>query len=242
MGYILLAGGSEFGGQMEECDRRAIQLAGGSGARICIVPTAAVPDDNHERAGNNGVRWFRSLGAVNVSLLPLIDSQSANDERWVREVEDSRLIYILGGFPRYLEVVLRESRVWEAIRKACGTSAVLAGSSAGAMVLCQWYFDPRDSEVRGGLELLEKTCMLPHHDTFGQSWVSRLKGLPSDTLLMGIDEKTGVIDDGPEGRWRVYGKGAVTLYRTGRSIQRFDRGQCFQMEARATAGHRGAGS
>jgi hypothetical protein len=68
MGHILLEGGSEFGGQMEECDRRAIQLAGGVGARIRIVPTAAVPDDNHQRAGENGVRWFRSLGVVTLYL------------------------------------------------------------------------------------------------------------------------------------------------------------------------------
>lgn len=236
MGYILLEGGAEFGGQMEECDRRAIQLAGGAGARICIVPTAAAPDDNHERAGSNGVRWFQSLGAVNVCSLPLTDPHAANDERWVREVEGSQLIYILGGFPRYLEGVLRGSRTWKTIREACTGHAVLAGSSAGAMVLCEWYFDPLGQEIRRGLNLLEKTCMLPHHDTFGKSWVSRLGGLPSDTLLIGIDEQTGVIDDGPEGRWRVYGKGAVTLYRTRESVERFSRGRSFQMGPRATHG------
>ena len=102
MGHILLEGGSEFGGRMEECDRRAIQLAGGAGARIRIVPTAAVPDDNHQRAGENGVRWFRSLGAVDVSSLPLTDPRSAADPRWAQELEGAQLIFILGGFPSYL--------------------------------------------------------------------------------------------------------------------------------------------
>ena len=229
MGHILLEGGSEFGGCMEECDRRAIHLAGGAGERIRIVPTAAVPDDNHQRAGQGGVRWFRSLGALDVSSLPLTDPLSAADQRWVRELEGSRLIFILGGFPRYLEEILRRSPAWKAIREALGTSAVLAGSSAGAMVLCQWYWSPRDREIRPGLNLLERTCLLPHHDSFGHSWVSQPEGLPADTLLIGIDEQTGVIDDSPEGSWRVYGRGAVTLYLNGRPLRRFDRGQSFQI-------------
>ena len=57
--------------------------------------------------------------------------------------------------------------------------------------------------------------MLPHHERSGRSWASRLKDLPADTLLLGIDEQTGVIDEGPPGTWRVYGKGAVTLYQEG---------------------------
>ena len=242
MGYILLEGGAEFGGQMEECDRRAIQLAGGPGARICIVPTAAVPDDNDQRAGNNGVRWFQSLGAVNVSSLPLTDPQAANDERWIRKLEGSQLIFILGGFPVYLEQVLREGRIWKAICEAHQAGAVLAGSSAGAMVLCQWYFDPRGRRIRRGLNLLGGICLLPHHDTFGHSWVSKLGELPADSLMMGIDAQTGVIDDGPQGSWRVYGQGAATLYRTDRSVQRFTRGQFFPLEPGATSRPPGAES
>ena len=66
MGYLLLEGGAEFGGRMSEPDLRAIELAGGFDAPICIIPTAAAPDHNHKRAGNNGIRWFKSLGAKKV--------------------------------------------------------------------------------------------------------------------------------------------------------------------------------
>ena len=53
-GHLLLEGGAEFGGRMAEADRRAIELAGGAEAPICIIPTAAAPDNNHEHAGENG--------------------------------------------------------------------------------------------------------------------------------------------------------------------------------------------
>src|SRR5437879_10015760 len=77
-GYLLLEGGAEFGGQMAVPDRRALELAGGFESRISIIPTAAAPDNNFLRAGNNGVRWFRSLGATHVESLPVIDTASAN--------------------------------------------------------------------------------------------------------------------------------------------------------------------
>ncbi len=50
-GYILLEGGAEFGGRMAQPDLRAIELAGGIEVPVCILPTAAVPDNNHHRAG-----------------------------------------------------------------------------------------------------------------------------------------------------------------------------------------------
>lgn len=49
MGYLLLAGGAEFGGPMSAVDVRAIELAGGLDAPICIIPTAAAPNNNHQR-------------------------------------------------------------------------------------------------------------------------------------------------------------------------------------------------
>ena len=61
MGYLMLQGGAEFGGGMGASDRRAMDLAGGGDAPMCIVPTAAAPDNNHGSAGGNGVNWFRSL-------------------------------------------------------------------------------------------------------------------------------------------------------------------------------------
>lgn len=218
-GYLLLEGGAEFGGQMAEPDRRAIELAGGLDALISIIPTAAAPDNNHQRAGNNGVRWFHQLGATRVESLPLIDKASANDARLAAKISQSRLIYMLGGFTGYLGETIKDSTSWQAMLRAYESGAVVAGSSAGAMVMCQYYFDPDKGRVVEGLSLLPNTCVLPHHNTFGKAWATRLTNLLPQAILLGIDEQTGMLDDGPEGlkvAWRVYGKGSVTLYRHGK--------------------------
>jgi cyanophycinase len=228
MGYILLAGGAEFSGQMAVPDQLAMQLAGGPDAPISILPTAAAPDNNHRRAGQNGVNWFKHLGATNVSSLMLIDTTSANDPAIVAALSQTRLIYLLGGFPRHLAQSLMGSRSWQAILAAYQSRAVIAGSSAGAMVLCEYYYDPGSSLVMEGLNLIKDLCILPHHDTIGKAWVPRLKKLLPNIALLGIDEETGIISGVSERVWQIHGKGRATLYHDGH-IEEFGPGQGFSL-------------
>jgi cyanophycinase len=214
MGYLLLEGGAEFGGQMREPDLKAIELAGGFDAPLRIIPTAAAPDNNHQRAGNNGIRWFQSLGAKDVVSVPLVDKVSANDENIVKSLRSARLIYMLGGFTGYLGETLLGSAAWDAVMEAYQAGGVVAGSSAGAMVICEFYYDLNQGQVVNGLNLLPNSLVLPHHNTFGKSWAGRLLEVPYITLI-GIDEQTGIIDDGGSKTWSVLGQGAVTLYRNG---------------------------
>ena len=220
MGYILLEGGAEFGGMMKAPDQRAMELADGKESRISIIPTAAAPDENHERAGTNGIRWFQGLGATDVSVLPLIDRSSADDTTVVEALRQSKLIYLLGGFTHHLGQSLAGSDSLKAMAEALENGAVIAGSSAGAMVFCEFYYNPRADEVVDGLNLVPGACVLPHHNTFGKNWAPRLKHLIPDTCLIGIDEETGMIDDGPSNSWHVYGKGGVTLYQ-GDTVETF---------------------
>ncbi len=227
MGYILLAGGAEFSGRMAKPDRRAIELAGGFGASVSIIPAAAAPDNNHQRAGQNGVDWFKKLGAVNVSALPLIDRKSADDPAVIEALHRSKMIYMLGGFPRHLAQSLADSDSWQAILAAHQTGAVIAGSSAGAMVLCDHYYDPYEKNIFGGLGLIPDACILPHHDTFGKNWTPGLAQRLAGVILIGIDEQTSMLNDGPTGQWQVYGAGGVTLYKNDRKThfaigKRFD--------------------
>lgn len=228
MGYILLEGGAEFGGDMAIPDRRALELAGGPDIRISIIPTAAAPDNNHQRAGQNGMRWFQSLGATDVVALPLIDNQSANDPTLVAALRRSQVIYMLGGFPHYLGQTLLESAAWQAMLTAYKEGAIIGGSSAGAMVLCEYYYNPTTEKVLEGLGLLPGTCILPHHNTSGKSWAERLKRLLPETVLIGIDEETGMLNEGPHGMWQLYGKGEVTLYK-GKLTERFNSGKPFDL-------------
>jgi cyanophycinase len=217
MGYLLLEGGAEFGGRMRDPDLRALELAGGFDAPLRILPTAAAPDRNHVHAGNNGVRWFQGLGARDVISLPLIDKASANDEEIAESLRGAKLIYLLGGFTHYLGQTLKDSLAWKAAIEAYQNGAVIAGSSAGAMVMCQFYYDPYEGKIHEGLNLVPNSLVLPHHDTFGRNWAPGLTREILHVTLLGIDEQTGMLDDGENHLWTVYGRGAVTLYRDGQA-------------------------
>jgi len=224
MGIILLEGGAEFGGAMREPDLRAIKLAGGFDAPIRIIPAAAAPDNNHVRAGTNGLRWFRALGAQDVESLPLTDKSSAGDIKIADSLRNARLIYLLGGFTHYLGQTLKSSRAWDAALDAFESGAVIAGSSAGAMVLCEHYFDPRRGKVERGLGLVPNACVLPHHNNFGKSWAGKLKDMLPGVTLLGIDEYTGMLGEGDG--WHLLGGGAVTVYQ-GRDVIVYARGERF---------------
>ena len=222
-GYILLEGGAEFGGRMADVDLRAMELAGGVSAQIDIIPAAAAPDKNHLRAGANGVSWFKRLGATKVISQPLIDYQSAHDRQLASKLESSSLLYLLGGFPRHLANSLKHTRCWQSMLVAWQKGAVLGGSSAGAMVLAQHFYDPRQDQVVVGLGLLPNLCIIPHFAKFSKSWSGRLKSLLPDATILGIDEETGIINDVEDKSWTVYGKGNV--YLIGQGISEFSPGE-----------------
>jgi cyanophycinase len=234
MGLVLLEGGKEFGAGMAAADERAMAVVGGRDAPIRIIPAAAAPDNNDLRAGANGVGWFHGLGATDVQALPIIDRASAGRPELARELATARIVFMLGGFTRYLADTLAGSRAWEAMRAAHRSCAVIGGSSAGAMVLCEHYFDQASGQVLPGLNLLPGACVLPHHDTFGKSWRRPLSRLLPGALLIGIDEETGLLNDGPTGEWTVYGKGAVTVYEPdGQAV--FHHGQRFVLPVEVKA-------
>ena len=210
-GYIVLAGGGEFGGRMADADRRALELAGGTSAQIDIIPAAAAPDQNHLRAGANGVNWFNHLGATRVTSQPLIDYRSAQNPDLAGKLESSRLLYLLGGFPGHLAGSLKNTRCWRSMLSAWKHGAVLAGSSAGAMVLAQHFYNPDTDRIDAGLGLLPDLCIIPHYPKFAQRWTDRLRSLLPHSSLLGIDEETAILNDGEAGSWRVYGKGRAYL-------------------------------
>jgi cyanophycinase len=207
---LLLEGGSEFTGRMEEVDRAALKVVGTR--PVTIVPAAAVPEGGQAQAGRNGMNWFKRLGAADVRSTGWVDRHSARDAGIAETLAVSGMIFLPGGSPRYLADALRGSLAWKAILTAHRAGAVLGGSSAGAMVLCEVYYDPSVGQVLPGLNLVPRICILPHHDTFGRGWAPQLSRKAKGMLLVGIDEETGMLNDGPAGRWTVYGRGVVTLY------------------------------
>jgi cyanophycinase len=133
----------------------------------------------------------------------------------------------LGGFPGYLGQTLKNSLAWQSVLEAYHDGAVIAGSSAGAMVLCQFYYDPDSGQVVEGLDLIHNALVLPHHNTFGAGWASRLLAKLRGVTLLGIDERTGLLDDDKGDEWSVLGQGSATVYQNDSKPKVYRAGEVF---------------
>ena len=140
----------------------------------------------------------------------------------------ARLFYLLGGFPAFTARTLAGSLAWQAALDAYQNGAVIAGSSAGAMALCEHLFDPYEGKIIPGLNLIPNACVIPHHGRGIHPWAADLLQRLAGVTLIGIGEQTGAIDDGTRRAWTVYGRGEVTLYRGG-TVEHHARGGTFSL-------------
>ena len=159
-GLLALVGGGEW---QTGADFDAELLERSGAEEVLILPTAAAYE-NPDRAVETADRWFSSLGSGARGLMVLRHAH-ANDEANADVVRRARFIYLSGGSPLHLLSVLKGSLVFEALAGAWRDGAVVAGSSAGAMVLVDPMVDPRGGAFTVGLGLVEELAVVPHHDS-----------------------------------------------------------------------------
>ena len=224
MGRIALVGGDEFRDGCESMDLEILSAAGPVRPKVLIVPIAAARQ-NPSKAAANGVAYFEGLGAEADSLM-VLDSDDADDDRLVSRVGWAQVIYLTGGDPAHLLEVLRGSRLLDAIRSAVAGGAVLAGSSAGAMVLGSWM---RYGGVCPALGLLDGLAVFPHHERSSPDMVADELAEASypESSVLGVDAGSGCL--GGRDGWRVVGKGSVVLYSLG-TWRRFQSGESVPVD------------
>jgi cyanophycinase len=209
-GPLALVGGAEW---REGCtfDRDLVAASGGD--EVLILPTAAAYE-HPQRAVDWAERYFSGLGAKARGLM-ILARPDAEDEANVAALREARFIYLAGGSPLHLRSVLKDSAAWDALRQAWQGGAVLAGSSAGAMALCDPMVDPRGGAFTLGLGLLAQVAIIPHHDTWSPEKAKRTITLaPAGLPVVAIDEQTALIR-GAEGGWTVGGAGGVVVFVNG---------------------------
>jgi len=226
-GLLALVGGDEFHPGNEPHDRRLAEAAAGRPA--LILATAA--RDSPEAAVRTAQRWFAGLDLA-VSELPVRSPADARSNELAAQAAGAGLVYIAGGDPGWVVRVLAGSPVWKRLAEAWAAGMALAGSSAGAMALCQWTLVrarwPGHTERRpnDALGVVPGCALLPHYDTFGVRWIpSAQRLLGETTLLLGVDERSAALYD--RGVWTATGAGGVTLVR-GEERRRFAAGETIE--------------
>ena len=203
---------------MRPVDRELLDRAGG--ARVVILPTASTPDGKGvpERWGRMGVDHFRALGAEPVAVLALTRADCERPE-FAAAVRTANLIYFSGGKPDYLYQTLRGTALWQAVLDGLASGGVVAGCSAGAMILGSFIPDlstfPRLVRWEPAFGLVPGAVIIPHFDEIPSALVSLAVRLrPRSSYLIGVDGATALV--GGNAEWVVHGRGRVVIRRRGR--------------------------
>ena len=133
-----------------------------------------------------------------------MDKITADAPVLVSELAGADIVYLTGGNPANLLEGLRGSKAWQKLREMADDGTVLAGSSAGAMVLGErMAFGGEETEALG---LVAGVVVLPHFERADNERIEQLvKAAPKGMTYLGIDRATGCLR--VSGEWRVTGPG-----------------------------------
>jgi cyanophycinase len=236
-GTLALVGSGEFTPALERVDRELLAATGRHRPRVAILPTASAPDGEPVflRWAEMGREHFTRLGAE-VEAVLVRDAVEANDPCWAQAVGEADLLYLSGGKPGALRKALDGTLVGRAVVDAHDRGVVVAGSSAGAMILGGRLLRfrrrphigrPRIVGWEPALGLVPGVVVVPHYDAVPEALLLLLfLQAPRGTAILGIDEDTAFL--GRDGSWQVMGAGRVTVWH-GRHRARYREGDIVRL-------------
>jgi cyanophycinase-like exopeptidase len=154
-----------------------------------------------------GVAHFQRLGATATGVR-VHDRATALDATHAARVRQANFVYLSGGKPSYLYDTLVDTPVWAAIVSVHQNGGVVAGCSAGAMIMGSRIGGPGGGGK--GFSLLPDTAILPHYDEFPgivgrvMRWFSG-----ANVTMVGIDGNTALLHSAAG--YEVAGLGGVTI-------------------------------
>ncbi|MDP1851289.1 MAG: Type 1 glutamine amidotransferase-like domain-containing protein [Candidatus Planktophila sp.] len=180
------------------------------------IPTAA------GRESADRLEYWKELGQTQAQRigvkpihLPIYTRDDAFKQEHIDAIQNSALMYMSGGDPHHLAAILIDTPVWSAIVSNWQSGASLAGCSAGAMVLSSHIpnFRLLKSTPTAGLNLLPEIRVIPHFNKFFK-WIPEsaakvLLHVPSDAILIGVDEMTAIVKRSGTEHWVVVGDAKV---------------------------------
>ncbi len=216
--YLVPIGGNEKKTPDSEIFREMVGLAGGSKARIVVVPTASeAPGDR----GRDYQALFSAFDPESIEVVHIGERPDASSPELTRVIEQSTLFMFGGGDQLRLSSLIGGTRLHHAlVERYQAGGCVMAGTSAGAAVLPEtMIFQNNGFRLfrKGGIEMTKGLGFI-HDVMFDTHFVQRSRisrlvhAVATNPALLGvgIEENTGlVIED--ETTATVIGTGTVIV-------------------------------
>lgn len=210
-GTVALVGAGEYLEGMLPVDKKLLERVSGT-PKVVVLPTASAPDGQSvvERWASMGVEHFSQLGTIAEPIM-LLNRIDAEDAHLAWKLAEANFIYFSGGKPRYLLETLQGTRSWQAILDVYSAGGIIAGCSAGAMVLGGEVFDfPQIWRTIPALGLVPGIAIIPHFDELPSLMVGTVTRGKHKSTIVGIDGTTALV--GSNQQWTVFGRGSITVF------------------------------
>lgn len=215
-GLLIAIGGAEDKVGDRAVLSEVVARAGGKDAIIAVFPTASsIPKE----LASMYEQIFASMGAV-VRVVWIMSRADGEDAENLKKIEGVTAIFFTGGAQGRIVTLLGGTPLAQAIRRAYRGGAMVAGTSAGASVVCDHMivqgkkgYAPKRTSVTlaPGLGLTKRLVIDQH---FAQRHrIGRLFAAVAHNpflLGVGIDEDTAIVINA-ENRMEVIGRGTVTV-------------------------------
>ena len=230
-GTVALVGSGEYLDVMNEVDRYLLDTIGGAGvAHVALLPTASGLEPNGPSSWNKlGLQHFKQLGVQDVRATQIIDRERAFDTAQVELLQGANFFYFSGGNPQHVIETMQDSPAWNVIKTAYERGAVLAGCSAGAMMMGGYTISIRQAMQGSAMDfvpalgIVPQVIVFPHFDRMAgflsqSRFKDLLRAVPADTTVRGVDENTALVRIEPNeeitqpARWRVIGSQTVSVF------------------------------
>jgi cyanophycinase len=223
--YLIPIGGNEKKSPDSEIFQHMVHLAGGSSARIIVVPTASESPGERARDYED---LFSRFDPLSIHTVHIGNRRDAGSKNLVQLINETTLFMFAGGDQLRLSSLIGGTPLHQALleRYRAG-GCVVAGTSAGAAALPEVMifqssgfrlFRKGGIEMTKGFGLIQDTILDTHFVT--RSRISRLVHAVATNpalLGLGIEENTGLLIE-DETTATVIGTGTVIVV-DGRAIQ-----------------------
>ena len=200
-GMLALVGGGEWS---PGCTFDQVLLDASGATEVAVLPTGSAYE-NPGRLVDQAREWFAGLGRRRASRCPVLTRRDAVVAEHAEALRSARMIYLAGTSAMHVRSVLKDTPVFEALLEAWAAGAALAGTNAGADVLCDPMVDSRGGAFTVGLGVVSQMSIIPRVEQWSRDKVHRTVELaPSGLSLVGIPSATALLRD-PDGTWRAEG-------------------------------------
>ena len=218
-GTLVIAGGNVKDAAIIQ---RFLELAGGPGTPIVVVPTAAEGDVHN-------LDWdylepFRKAGATNLTVLHTRDPAEANTHAFVAPLKDARGVWFVGGRQWRIADSYLGTLTEKEFRAVLDRGGVIGGSSAGATIQGS-YLARGDTDANTimmgdheqGFAYIQNVAIDQHLLVRNRQFdlIEIIKAHP-ELLGLGLDEDTAIVVRGNE--FEVIGQGYVAIYDSSRIV------------------------